>query len=145
MVDQALVRDLTFDSVHAELQAKEEAAAAESEEKEQLRLKKMCKDPTARTDFLPDKEREAEEEAVRAQLRKEYELRQKVPLFPASRQFRVPKAFELMRTQSQHILVPACIRSRSSSHEGPGDGSQSIAPKLQSTQSQKQSSTIECA
>ena len=48
------------------------------EEREQLRLKKLGKDPTARTDFLPDKEREAEEEAVRAQLRKEYELRQKV-------------------------------------------------------------------
>ena len=55
--------------------------AAEGEDaagEEQLRLKKMCKDPTARTDFLPDKEREAEEEAVRTQLRKEYELRQKV-------------------------------------------------------------------
>ncbi len=48
------------------------------EEREQLRLKKLGKDPTARTDFLPDKEREAEEGAVRAQLRKEYELRQKV-------------------------------------------------------------------
>ena len=48
------------------------------EDREQLRLKKLGKDPTAKTDFLPDKEREAEEEAVRAQLRKEYELRQKV-------------------------------------------------------------------
>ena len=50
----------------------------DAEEREQLRLKKLGKDPTARTDFLPDKEREAEEEAVRAQLKKEYELRQKV-------------------------------------------------------------------
>ncbi|CAK0782364.1 hypothetical protein CVIRNUC_005652 [Coccomyxa viridis] len=59
--------------------AEEEAGAAEdAAEKEQLRRNRMCKDPTARTDFLPDKEREAEEEAVRAQLRKEYELRQKL-------------------------------------------------------------------
>ena len=62
-------------------QAEEEAVAADdAAEKEQLRRNRMCKDPTARTDFLPDKEREAEEEAVRAQLRKEYELRQKVCL-----------------------------------------------------------------
>ncbi|CAL5228756.1 g11943 [Coccomyxa viridis] len=60
---------------------KEEQDAAEErddEEREQLRLKKLGKDPTARTDFLPDKEREAEEGAVRAQLKKEYELRQKL-------------------------------------------------------------------
>ena len=69
------------DCVHAEVQAEEEPGAAEdAAEKEQLRRNRMCKDPTARTDFLPDKEREAEEEAVRAQLRKEYELRQKVCL-----------------------------------------------------------------
>lgn len=59
----------------AEQDAEEERDA---EEREQLRLKKIGKDPTAKTDFLPDKEREAEEEAVRAQLRKEYEFRQKV-------------------------------------------------------------------
>ena len=39
---------------------------------------KLGKDPTVHTDFLPDQEREAQEIAVRAQLRKEYELRQKV-------------------------------------------------------------------
>lgn len=50
----------------------------EEDEKERLRLRKLGKDPSAKTDFLPDKEREAEEEAVRSQLRKEYELRQKV-------------------------------------------------------------------
>ena len=62
-----------------EHRAEEDAAEErDPEEREQLRLKKVGKDPTARTDFLPDKEREAEEEAVRTQLRKEYELRQKV-------------------------------------------------------------------
>ncbi len=39
---------------------------------------KLGKDPTVHTDFLPDQERDAQEVAVRAQLRKEYELRQKV-------------------------------------------------------------------
>lgn len=42
--------------------------------------RKLGKDPTARTDFLPDRERESQEIAVREQLKKEYELRQKVPL-----------------------------------------------------------------
>ena len=77
------------------MQAREEAVGAEEEDaavKEQLRRKRMCKDPTARTDFLPDKEREAEEEAVRAQLRKEYELRQKVGLSSASSQWHAPRA-----------------------------------------------------
>ena len=40
--------------------------------------RKLGKDPSANTDFLPDREREAAEAAVRAQLKKEYELRQKV-------------------------------------------------------------------
>lgn len=39
---------------------------------------KLGKDPSVHTDFLPDQERDAQEVAVRAQLRKEYELRQKV-------------------------------------------------------------------
>ena len=56
----------------------EDAEERDEEERDKLRSKKLGKDPTARTDFLPDKEREAEEEAVRAQLKKEYELRQKV-------------------------------------------------------------------
>lgn len=45
---------------------------------QQAPSKKLGKDPTAQTDFLPDHEREAQEVAVREQLRKEYELRQKV-------------------------------------------------------------------
>ena len=40
--------------------------------------RRLGKDPTAQTDFLPDHEREAQEIAVREQLKKEYELRQKV-------------------------------------------------------------------
>ncbi len=40
--------------------------------------RKLGKDPTAATDFLPDREREAQEIAVREQLKKEYELRQRV-------------------------------------------------------------------
>lgn len=90
--------------MRAELQAREVATAAEGEdasEKEQLRLKKVGKDPTARTDFLPDKEREAEEAAVRAQLKKEYELRQKVCPVSASRQSHAPEAVGLMRIHSQ--------------------------------------------
>jgi len=47
--------------------------------------RKLGKDPTARTDFLPDREREAQEIAVREQLKKEYELRQKVPLYYCAR------------------------------------------------------------
>ena len=72
----------SLESCAARLQVHKAEPVAEEEwdadEREQLRLKKLGKDPTARTDFLPDKEREAEEGAVRAQLRKEYELRQKV-------------------------------------------------------------------
>lgn len=45
--------------------------------------RKLGKDPSAKTDFLPDREREAAEAAVRAQLKKEYELRQKVGPLPA--------------------------------------------------------------
>ena len=72
----------------------------------------MCKDPTARTDFLPDKEREAEEEAVRAQLRKEYELRQKVHLFSASEQWHAPAACEVTTARSQQTpLQPASAHS----------------------------------
>lgn len=40
--------------------------------------RKLGKDPTVHTDFLPDREREMEEQHVREQLKKEYELRQKV-------------------------------------------------------------------
>ncbi|CAL8471113.1 g10655 [Coccomyxa elongata] len=45
---------------------------------QQAAPRKLGKDPTAQTDFLPDHEREAQEVAVREQLRKEYELRQKL-------------------------------------------------------------------
>jgi hypothetical protein len=41
--------------------------------------RKLGKDPTVHTEFLPDKDREAEELSIREQLKKEYELRQKVP------------------------------------------------------------------
>ena len=100
------------DSMHAELQAREVAAVAEGEdaaEKEQLRLRRIGKDPTARTDFLPDKEREAEEAAVRAQLKKEYELRQKACPVSASRQLHVPEAIGLMRAHSQQIILVALL------------------------------------
>ena len=36
------------------------------------------KDPSVSTDFLPDKDRELEEEQVREQLKKEWQLRQQV-------------------------------------------------------------------
>ena len=79
--DMPPARPGNLESCGARLQEHKAEPDAEEErdadEREQLRLKKLGKDPTARTDFLPDKEREAEEGAVRAQLRKEYELRQK--------------------------------------------------------------------
>ena len=100
---------MTSDSVYAKSQAEEEAVAAEdAAENEQLRRNKMCKDPTARTDFLPDKEREAEEEAVRAQLRKEYELRQKVCLL-SRRHLHAHEATDLIVTHSQHIIMSALL------------------------------------
>lgn len=40
----------------------------------------ISKNPHVRTDFLPDREREAKEEQLRQELRTEYELRQQVQL-----------------------------------------------------------------
>ena len=39
------------------------------------------KDPSTHTSFLPDKDRELQEEQMREQLKQEYELRQQVCLF----------------------------------------------------------------
>lgn len=55
------------------------------------KLTGIGKDPTTHTAFLPDKEREQQEQQLREQLKQEYELRQQVcwhsrcrPLIPIS-------------------------------------------------------------
>jgi hypothetical protein len=60
--------------------------------------RKLGKDPSAKTDFLPDREREAAEAAVRAQLKKEYELRQKVG----------PRSLPLASLQSIRLSIGTC-------------------------------------
>ncbi|KAI7864627.1 FAM50A protein [Spinellus fusiger] len=55
---------------------KEESGSSNESDKAQHKKKKMLKDPTVDTSFLPDREREEEERQMREELRKEWLKRQ---------------------------------------------------------------------
>lgn len=54
------------------------AGAAAAAAAQPQRLGKLGKNPAVQTDFLPDVDRERDEERMREQLKREYELRQQV-------------------------------------------------------------------
>ena len=60
------------DSAAASMSVKPKASASAS------KLTGIGKDPTTHTAFLPDKDREQQEQQMREQLKQEYELRQQV-------------------------------------------------------------------